>query len=106
VKLIPVNSTSTREVIASLSKYFKFHSRPRRNISDKGSCFTSLEFSELLAERNIGHIKVATCAPQANGQVERVNRVLKPMLGKLSNPTNQDDWYKLIFFLYYSILVH
>jgi len=45
VKLFPVNSTSTREVIASLNKYF--------------------------------------------GQVERVNRVLTPMLGKLSNPINQ-----------------
>jgi len=42
------------------------------------------------------NIRVATCAPQANGQVERVNRVLTPMLGKLSILINQADWYKLI----------
>jgi len=71
VKLFPVNSTSTHELIASLSKYFEFYSRPNsRIISDRGSCFTSLEFSEFLAERNI--------------------------VGKLSNPINQADWYKLI----------
>jgi len=42
------------------------------------------------------NIRVATCAPQSNGQVERVNRVLTPMLGKLSILINQADWYKLI----------
>jgi len=46
VKLFSVNSTSTREVIASLSKYFEFCSRPRRIISDRGSSSTSLKFSE------------------------------------------------------------
>jgi len=93
VKLFPVNSTSTREVTASLSKYFKFYSRPRRIISNRGSCFTSSEFNEFLAERNIGHIKLATCAPQANGQVEIVTTT---MLGKFNNPIIQADWYKLI----------
>lgn len=31
------------------------------------------------------HIKVATASPQANGQVERVNRTLLPMLAKLTD---------------------
>lgn len=96
VKLYPVNSTSTREVNAALEKYFEYYSRPRRIVSDRGTCFTSLEFSNFLESRNIEHIKVATAAPQANGQVERVNRVLTPMLGKLSEPLNQADWYKLV----------
>lgn len=96
VKLYPVNSTSTKEVNCSLEKYFEYYSRPRRIISDRGTCFTSFEFKEFLECRNIDHIKVATAAPQANGQVERVNRVLTPMLGKLSEPLNQADWYKLL----------
>jgi len=86
VKLYPVNSTSTKEVNASLSKYFEYYSRPRRIISDRGTCFRSFEFSSFLSERNIGHVKVATAAPQANGQVERISRVLTPMLSKLSEP--------------------
>lgn len=37
---------------------------------------------------------MATASPQANGQVERVNRVLKGMLGKLSESINHSDWSK------------
>ena len=46
VKLFTVKSTSSREVISSLQKYFAFYSRPRRIISDSdsGSCFTLLQF--------------------------------------------------------------
>jgi len=39
---------------------------------------------------------VATGAPQANGQMERVNRALTPMLRKLSEALEQVDWYKLM----------
>lgn len=37
VKLYPVVSTSTREVCASLDKYFDYYSRPSRIISDRGT---------------------------------------------------------------------
>ena len=67
VKLYPVNSTSTREVIASLKKYFEYYRRPRRLISDRGTCFTSLEFEEFLLKNNVEHIKVVTASPQAKG---------------------------------------
>lgn len=40
VKIHPVNSTSTKEVNTRLSKYFKCYSRPRRIMSDRGTCFT------------------------------------------------------------------
>lgn len=92
VKLFAVNSTSTKEVTASLEKYFSYYSRPRRIISDRGTCFTSMEFAEFLKERNVSHVKVATASPQANGQAERVNRVLKSALGKMSDPLNHADW--------------
>lgn len=92
VKLYPVNSTSTKEVNASLDKYFEYYGRPKRVITDRGSCFRSLEITEYLQEHNIDHVKVAVASPQANGQVERVNRVIKPMLGKLSEPISHADW--------------
>ncbi|XP_039227284.1 uncharacterized protein LOC120320788 [Drosophila yakuba] len=96
VKLFPVNTTSTREARDALSKYFDFYSRPHRIISDRGTCFTSLEFTTFCQERDTG-------APQANGQVERVNRVLTPMLGKLAEPLSQSDWYKLLDKVEYAI---
>lgn len=92
VKLYAVNSTSTKETIASLEKYVLAYSRPRRLISDRATCFTSLEFAEYLHENNIKHVKVATASAQANGQAERVNRVLYATLGKLSSPINHADW--------------
>lgn len=92
VKLYPVKSTSTKEVCCALKKYFGYYSRPRRIISDRGSCFTSREFSEFMSINNVTHIKVATGSPQANGQVERVNRVLKAILSKTSNPIDHSNW--------------
>lgn len=92
VKLYPVNSTSTKEVNAALDKYFECYSRPRRVITDRGTCFRSFEFDEYLQKHNIDHVKVAVASPQANGQGERVNRVIKPMLGKLSEPICHADW--------------
>lgn len=94
VKLYPVNSTSPKEVICSLQKYFEYYSRPVRIISDRGSCFTSNEFNSFVDGCNIDHIKNATCAPQANGQVEKVNRIIKNMLGKLSQHIDNADWTK------------
>lgn len=94
VKLYPVNATSTKEVICAMDKYFEYYDRPRRIVSDRGSCFTSVEFADFVKKYNIIHVKTATCAPQANGQVERVNRVLKAMLGKITTPVDNSDWVK------------
>lgn len=103
VKLFAVTSTSTREVNAALEKYFAYYSRPRRIITDRSTCFTSLEFTEFLSKRNVSHVKVATASPQANGQVERVNRVLKTMLGKLSEPMNHADWSSKLLLVEHAI---
>lgn len=103
VKLYAVNTTSTKEVCAALQKYFDYYSRPRRLIADRGTCFTSLEFASFVSEHNIQHIKNAVASPQANGQVERVNRVMGRMLGKLSNPVNQADWSRLLSRVEYAI---
>lgn len=87
VKLYPVNTTSIKEVCAALQKYFDSYSRPRRIIDDRGTCFTSY-----LRDRNVIQVKTAVASPQANGQVERVNRLLTAMLGKITNAVNHADW--------------
>lgn len=96
VKLYPVNSTSTMEVNCCLQKYFEYYSRPTRIISDRGTCFTSAEFENFFLKNNIEHVRIATAAPAANGQVERTNRVIKAMLGKLTEPTQHADWCKVL----------
>lgn len=103
VKLYAVNTTSAKEVIAMLTKYFEYYGRPRRMVTDRATCFTCGEFGKFLSENNIEHIKVATASPQANGQIERVNRVLTPMLGKLSEIKNQTDWSRILAQVEYSL---
>jgi len=49
----------------------------------RSSYFTSKEFADF--DQGIKHILVATGSLQSNGQVERVNRVLIPMLSKIVN---------------------
>lgn len=92
VRLYSTVSTSTREVCGALDKYFNYYSRPVRIVSDRGTCFTSSEFKTYLEQKNINHVKVATASPQANGQVERVNRVLKAILAKITDPVQHADW--------------
>ncbi|KAL0117611.1 hypothetical protein PUN28_008779 [Cardiocondyla obscurior] len=97
VKLYPTKTTATQEVISQLQTHFCNYSRPRIIISDRGTAFTSSEFETFCKENNIWHILTATQSPQANGQVERVNRVIGPMIGKLINNDEKLYWYKIIW---------
>lgn len=65
---------------------------PRRIISDRGTAFTSREF-EHDCDEEINHVHVTTGVPRGNGQVERVNRTLIPLLTKLSAP-KPAEWFK------------
>ena len=82
VKLYAVKSTKTEEVICCLNNYFVTYSRPQKIVSDRGSCFTSEKFKEFVSQFDIQHIKIATLSPQSNGQAERINRIIVPMLAK------------------------
>lgn len=96
VKLYPATSTSTKEVCRALEKYIEFYSQ-------RGTCFTSSEFSDFIELNNIQHIKNSVASPQANGQVERINRILKNMLGKLTEPLQHSDWTKQLKHVEYAI---
>jgi len=103
VKLYAVKTTASKYVIDSLKQYFQSYSRPLVIVTDKGTCFTSGEFQDFLRENKIKHIKVATGSPQANGQVERVNRTLIPMLGKLSDESMGRSWHRVLSEVEYAI---
>lgn len=96
VKQYPTKTTSSKEVIVALKEYLRYYSRPRCIISDRGSSFTSNEFEQYLSDNNIRHIKIATASPQANGQVECVNRCLGPMISKLVDEEKKIYWDKTL----------
>lgn len=83
MKLYPTRTTNSVEAMNALKKYFKDYSVPERLVSDQGSCFTCNQFQKFMETKGITHLKVASASPQSNGQVERLNRDLVPMLAKL-----------------------
>lgn len=91
--LYPTRSTRTVEVVDRLKRQAAIFGNPRRIISDRGTAFTSEEFETYCKDENIEHILITIGVPRANGQVERVNRTLIPVLTKLAAP-NPSEWYK------------
>lgn len=96
MRFYATKTTSSKEAIDCLRQYFQSYSRPRSVVSDRGSAFTSDEFETFMDENNINHVKIATGSPQANGQIERINRDLAPMLAKVTNDANVKTWYKML----------
>jgi len=78
-KLYATKTLTSKESIECLRQHFANYSRPHTIVSDRGTSFTSNEFEEFLKENNIRHVLIATGSPRANGQVERINRVLSPL---------------------------
>ncbi|CAG9830063.1 unnamed protein product [Diabrotica balteata] len=91
IKFYPCKSTNTGEVIKYLTEHFANYSVPSVISSDRGSCFTSHDFKKFLEEYTIKHILIASGCPRANGQIERMNRLLTPLLAKITDE-KQINW--------------
>lgn len=89
----PTKTTNTKEAMDKLRFQQQIFGNPRRIISDKGSAFTSDDFENYCCDEKIEHIKTTTGMPRANGQVERINRSIIPVLTKLSID-DPSKWYR------------
>lgn len=103
VRLYAVNAPGTKVACCALEKYFDYCNRPRRIISDRGTCFRSDEFAKFVSDKHIENIKVSVASPQSNGQVERVNRDLKAKLAKLTEPINHPNWVQMLLNVEFAI---
>jgi len=95
VWLYPTRSTGVDEVINCLDKQAVHFGNPYRIVSDRGTAFTSLVFKEYFESHNIQHLLKATGVPRGNGQVERLHKIVVPMLAKLSYESPL-AWYKYV----------
>ncbi|GBO99580.1 hypothetical protein EVAR_91284_1 [Eumeta japonica] len=95
VWLYPTKDTGTDAVLDRLQKQSAVFGNPRRIITDRGAAFTSRAFEQYCEEEGIQHLLITTGVPRGNGQVERMHKVLVPMLAKLSRE-NPDRWYKYV----------
>jgi len=91
--LYPTKTTTSKEVIKMLEIQKGIFGNPSRIITDRGTSFTSDEFKNYCNQEGIEHAKITAGLPRANGQVERINRTIIPVLAKISidDPTK---WYK------------
>lgn len=95
VWLYPTRSTGVEEVISCLERQAVNFGNPLRIVSDRGTAFTASAFKEYCEVRKIQHLLISTGVPRGNGQVERMHRIVIPMLSKLSIG-NPGSWYKHI----------
>lgn len=91
--LYPTKSTTSEEAISRLTRQAAVFGNPRQIVTDRGTAFTSHAFRQYCEEQKIQHILYTTGVPRGNGQVERVNRIVIPVLSKLAAPKT-DNWYK------------
>ncbi|KAG5310249.1 BYR3 protein, partial [Pseudoatta argentina] len=82
------------EVITKLQMQSQTFGNPAGIITDRGTAFSSLEFQNY-CEEGIKHSMVTTGLPRANGQVERLNRTIIPILTKLAM-NDLTKWYKYV----------
>ena len=92
VWLYPTKSTGTNEVVDRLRKQSAVFGNPARIITDRGTPFSSNQFKEYCESESIQHLLIATRVPRGNIRVERMHRVIIPMLAKLcvEKPGNWD----------------
>ncbi|XP_015440400.1 PREDICTED: uncharacterized protein LOC107195130 [Dufourea novaeangliae] len=96
-----IGHVGVENVVENISRVYWFprmrdkvkraYGKPRRLISDRGTCFTSSQFTEFMKEKSVEHVLVAVGTPRANGHIKRFNRTITPMLAKLAECPNKWD---------------
>lgn len=84
----------TQETCTWLRSIFDTFGAPKLLVSDRGSAFTSAEFTRFINEYSITHQKVAVASPWANGITERINRFIKSSLAKVVD--SADHWKRYL----------
>ena len=80
-----LKSTTSATIISKLFKIFSVHGLPETLTSDKGGRFTSTEMESYLKINGITHNRTTLLWPKANGQIERINRVIKKTIQSAVN---------------------
>ena len=69
-------STTSEKIVSMLSKIFVTHGLPLSLRTDNGSQFVCDYFKKYLEENGIEHRRTTPLWPQANGEIERQNRII------------------------------
>lgn len=71
-----MRKTTTDNIVKkSLHEMFQTHRLPIQIVTDNGHQFLNAEFIDFMEQQDIEHRRVIPLQPQANGEVERQNRL-------------------------------
>lgn len=79
------NTKTAKTAIKVFKEHFGYFGTPNRLITDRSTCFTSVQFKSFVLELGIKHVLNAVAIRRANGQVERFNRTVLDALGEKEN---------------------
>ncbi|KAK7865588.1 hypothetical protein R5R35_010119 [Gryllus longicercus] len=91
--IFPIKTTNASEVLSKMDIMQASFGNPYRIISARGAAFTSTTFQEYCAKEKIEHVLTTTGVPRGNGQVERINGIIVPVLTKFSKD-KPEQWYR------------
>lgn len=81
--LYPVKSTGIAEAMNKLALQQDIFGNPARIIADKFSSFRGNDFADYCEKQNIHLHLITTGTPRGNGQIERMNGIIIPIITKL-----------------------
>lgn len=93
VWIFPVKSTTSDETVKKLKIVTAVFGNPSQIITDKGTAFTGSDFESYCESNGIEVVHSTTGNPRGNGQVERINGIIIPVLAKLSID-NPEKWFQ------------
>jgi hypothetical protein len=96
VRLYPSRDTSTKGVKVVLNEFIERNGLLEGRISDRGTAFTSQAIKDSCSENGVEHLLVSTRHPRTNGQVQRVNRTVLPVIASAMTDPGHRDWDKKI----------
>lgn len=103
VVLKAVKDTGTIAVIKFLKEFIACFGKPLKIVSDRGTAFTSEKFEKFCQSLEIQHVKTASHTPRANGQIERVNKIITTCLGTSTEKLEGYDWDDKLFQVQWAI---
>jgi transposase InsO family protein len=77
--------------------------KPLKIISDRGTAFTSDCFKTFCDLFGIQHVKIASSTPRANGQMERMNKIITSCLATSVESEEGNDWDEKLFQVQWAI---
>lgn len=96
VFLMPTSTTSAAVTIKSIRNLVETMFVPERLVVDRGTAFKNAAFESFCKELGIKLVFTSTGNPRGNGQVERMHRVVIPMLAACCKKESKSDWFQYV----------